>query len=58
MKAIDPYRVQSLVETHLDNLIADIQKEFALSPPSWTWPHVMANRFPSGGSLRRAGSSL
>jgi hypothetical protein len=30
VKAIDPYRVQSLVETHLDNLIADIQKELAL----------------------------
>ena len=30
MKAIDPFRVQSLVETHLDNLIADIQKELAL----------------------------
>jgi len=27
---IDPYRMHSLVETHLDNLIADIQKELAV----------------------------
>ena len=30
MNAIDPDRMHSLVETHLDNLIADIQKEPAV----------------------------
>ena len=30
MNTIDPDRVHSLVETHLDNLVADIQKELAV----------------------------
>jgi hypothetical protein len=30
VNTIDPDRVHSLVETHLDNLIADIQKELAV----------------------------
>ena len=30
MNTIDPDRVHSLVETHLDNLIADIEKELAV----------------------------
>jgi hypothetical protein len=30
VNTIDPHRVHSLVETHLDNLIADIQKELAV----------------------------
>jgi hypothetical protein len=30
VNTIDPHRVHSFVETHLDNLIADIQKELAV----------------------------
>ena len=50
MNTIDPDRVHSLVETHLDNLIADIQKELAVETGE-----APARFFPG---LKREGRSL